>query len=389
MGDAISSRDAEDWEIILRMLPRGWQDKARESGAMRRCREFPNAATLLRVLLIHLAEGCSLRETAVRAAAGGLVEVSDVAVLKRLRTSGEWFRWMGERLMSQWITLRPVQPLLRKGLRIRLVDGSTVSEPGATGATYRLHYSTHLPSLACDEVHVTDTSIGESLCRFAVAEGDVLIADRGFANRNGVRHVHRCGGAVIVRLNLTNLPLTDAKSRPFLLLRRLRGLRAGQLGDWPVLVRQARDDAAPAVAGRVCAIKKSKTAAQRSRDKAIREARKQNRQIQPETLEAAAYIFVFTTLDDDIPARVILELYRGRWQVELAFKRLKSLLALGHLKKFDPQGAHAWLQGKILVAILIECMIAFAERFSPWGYPIDADTPALPLEGDFHDAAPA
>ena len=164
------------------------------------------------------------------------MEVSDVAVLKRLRTSGEWFRWMGERLMSQWITLRPVQPLLRKGLRIRLVDGSTVSEPGATGSTYRLHYSTHLPSLACDEVHVTDTSIGESLCRFAVAKGDVLIADRGFANRNGVRHVHQCGGAVIVRLNLTNLPLTDAKSRPFPLLRRLRGLRAGQLGDWPVLV---------------------------------------------------------------------------------------------------------------------------------------------------------
>jgi hypothetical protein len=112
MGDAISSRDADDWEIVLQMLPRGWQDKARESGAMRRRREFPNAATLLRVLLIHLAEGCSLRETAVRAAAGGLVEVSDVAVLKRLRRSGEWFRWMGERLMSQWITLRPVQPLL-------------------------------------------------------------------------------------------------------------------------------------------------------------------------------------------------------------------------------------------------------------------------------------
>jgi len=389
MGDAISSRDADDWEIVLQMLPRGWQDKARETGAMRRCREFPNAATLLRVLLIHLAEGCSLRETAVRAAAGGLAEVSDVAVLKRLKTSGEWFRWMGEGLMEQWITLRPVQPLLRKGLRIRLVDGSTVSEPGATGSTYRLHYSTHLPSLACDEVHITDTSIGESLCRFTVVEGDVLIADRGFANRNGVRHVAQHGGAVIVRLNLTNLPMTDGKCRPFPLLRRLRGLRAGQLGDWPVLVSQARNDTAPAVAGRVCAIKKSKTAAQRSRDKAIREARKQNRQIQPETLEAADYIFVFTTLDDDIAARTILELYRGRWQVELAFKRLKSLLALGHLKKFDPQGAHAWLQGKILVAILIECMIALAERFSPWGYPIDANTPTLPLAGDFHDATPA
>jgi DDE family transposase len=389
MDDGISSRDADDWEVVLRLLPLGWQDKARESGALRRCREFPDAAMLLRVLLIHLAEGCSLRETVVRAAEGQLVQVSDVALLKRLRLSGEWFRWMGEQLIGRFMTPRLVQPLLRADLRVRLVDGSTVSEPGATGSTWRLHYSTHLPSLACDEMHVTDISIGESLSRFRVAAGDVLIADRGFANRNGVQHVHRHGGWVIVRLNLTNLPLLDAKERPLALLAHLRRLRATQLGDWPALVPAARHHDTPAIAGRVCAIKKSKAAAQRARDKLVREARRQKRQIRPETLEAAGYIFVFTTLDADVPAPAILELYRGRWQVELAFKRLKSLLALGHLKKVDPQGAQAWLQGKLLVAILIESLIALAERFSPWGYPIAVDATALPLAGDLPDAAPA
>jgi hypothetical protein len=94
MDDDILAGVAEDWQIVLRVLPAGWQDKARELGALRRHREFPDAATLLRVLLIHLAEGCSLRETAVRAAEGQLVTVSDVALLKRLRVSGEWFRWM-------------------------------------------------------------------------------------------------------------------------------------------------------------------------------------------------------------------------------------------------------------------------------------------------------
>src|SRR3984893_3176192 len=135
MDDDILAGVAEDWQIVLRVLPLGWQDKARELGALRRCRQFADAATLLRVLLIHLAEGCSLRETAARAAEGHLVEVSDVALFKRLRVSGEWFRWMGEQLISRWMTPRPVQPLLREGLRIRLVDGSTVSEPGATGST--------------------------------------------------------------------------------------------------------------------------------------------------------------------------------------------------------------------------------------------------------------
>jgi hypothetical protein len=388
MDDDILTGVAEDWQIVLRVLPSGWPDKVRELGALRRYREFPDAATLLRVLLIHLAEGCSLRETAVRAAEGQLVTVSDVALLKRLRVSGEWFRWMGEELMRRWMTVRPVRPLLDAGLRVRIVDGSTVNEPGATGSTWRLHYAVGLPSLVCEEVHVTETTVGESLCRFQVAAGDLLIADRGYATRNGVRHVHQHGGTVIVRLNLTNLPLTDGEGNPFALLPRLRALNAGRVGDWPVAVAEDKKGLQP-VAGRVCAVKKSKAAAERARARAERDSRRGGHQVQPETLEAAEYIFVFTTLAAHVPAPAILEIYRGRWQVELTFKRLKSLLALGHLKKVDPQGAKAWLQGKLFVAILIETLIALADRFFPWGYPLATDSPSLPLAGDLANAAPS
>jgi hypothetical protein len=386
MDDDILAGVAEDWQIVLRVLPSGWPDKARELGALRRHREFPDAATLLRVLLIHLAEGCSLRETAVRAAEGQLVTVSDVALLKRLRVSGEWFRWMGEELMRRWMAPRPVRPLLDAGLRVRIVDGSTVNEPGATGSTWRLHYAVGLPLLTCEEVHVTATRVGESLCRFQVAPGDLLIADRAYATRKGVRHVHQHGGAVIVRLNLTNLPLSDAEGNPFALLAQLRTLEAGRVGDWPVAVAADKKGLQP-IAGRLCAVKKSKAAAERARARAERDSRRGGHQVQPETLEAAEYIFVFTTLAAHVPAPAILEIYRGRWQVELTFKRLKSLLALGHLKKVDPQGAKAWLQGKLFVAILIETLIALADRFFPWGYPLAPDSPALPLAGNLANAA--
>ena len=80
-------------------------------------------------------------------------------------------------------------------------------------------------------------------------------------------------------------------------------------------------------------------------------------------------------------AAAIMEFYRRRWQIELAFKRLKSLLQLGHLKKIDKDGAKAWLQGKLLVACLIEKLILTAERFSPWGYAAgDGLGIAAPLE---------
>jgi transposase len=135
------------------------------------------------------------------------------------------------------------------------------------------------------------------------------------------------------------------------------------------------------MAVRVCAYKK--TAAQtRAAVKSIeQESRKKNSKVKPETLEAAGYVIVLTTLLEP-SADEIMEFYRKRWQVELAFKRLKSLLQLGHLKKADEQGAKAWLQGKLMVACLIESLILTAERFSPWGYkspPTRTTEEALPL----------
>jgi hypothetical protein len=92
-----------------------------------------------------------------------------------------------------------------------------------------------------------------------------------------------------------------------------------------------------------------------------------------------AYTFVFTTLDRSFAPATVLEIYRGRWQIELAFKRLKSIIALGHLRKTGLEGAKAWLHGKLLVAFLIEALIIAGERFFPWGYPIVQEPPAAPL----------
>ena len=158
---------SEQWEIVCRTLPVGWREKAKELKAMRRQRgEIQEPETLLRILMIHLLDGCSLRETATRAVYGGLAQVSDVALLKRLRACGEWFRWIGGELMRQHVGTDGALDLL-PGRRLRLVDGSTVSEPGATGSTWRIHYAFGLPSLRCDEVYVTEPDVGESLKRFS------------------------------------------------------------------------------------------------------------------------------------------------------------------------------------------------------------------------------
>ena len=352
----------QDWDVVMQMLPAQWEVKAIELGAMRRLRGFDSVGTLLRVLLIHLADGCSLRETAVRASAGGLANVSDVALLKRLRGCGAWFQWMAQEMAAD-MALSPATDVLLPGRRVRLVDGSSVCEPGATGSTWRLHYALDLRTLSCDEVHVTEASVGESLTRFTIRPGDVIMADRGFTNRRGLRHVISHKADVVLRANLTNLPLLDQSGQRLELLPLLRTLAIGQAADWPAHAQ----DAIGAIAVRVCAYRKTAAQTLAAQQAIEQEARKKKRNVHADTLEGSGYVIVLTTLTEP-SAAAIMEFYRRRWQIELAFKRLKSLLQLGHLKKFDKDGARAWLQGKLLVACLIEKLILTAERFSPWGY---------------------
>jgi len=366
----------EDWQFLLTFLPPGWQGKARELGAIRRYRRFENPEVLLRTLLIHLAMGCSLRETAARAKQGHITQVSDVALLKRLKAAGDWLRWLAAGVMQTWVTKQP-EAIFGEKLRLRIIDGSTIQEPGSTGTTWRLHYSILLPTLQCNEVHVTRPKIGESFQRYQVQPGDLFLGDRGSARREAIFHVLQGGGQVLVRTNLTNLPLVGESGLPFPLLEHLRTLTGAELGDWDVYVPHDRQ----LIPGRICALKKNNLATEKAIRKAMETSRKQGYRPRPETLEAAAYTMVFTTLvrDEFKPAK-ILEMYRGRWQVELAFKRLKSLLGLGHLKKTDEDVAKAWLQGKLLVAFLIEALIASAERFFPWGYPLSPETQPVSLE---------
>ena len=164
----------EDFEYLVTFLPKDWRSQAKLLGALRRCRGIPSPDVLLRLLLIHLAEGCSLRETALRASKGGLLKISDVAIMDRLRASGQWFQWMSSELMKRWVIRQPSSVYGEKW-NIRIIDGTRVKEPGPTGSSWCIHYSIGLPSLQCDELIVRDKhGNGETFSHFKVKKGDLL-----------------------------------------------------------------------------------------------------------------------------------------------------------------------------------------------------------------------
>ena len=352
---------AQDWDIVKRMLPEDWEISARQCGALRRCRNVDNAETLLRLILLHVAGGLSLRQTAARAHQLGWAELSDVALLKRLRASANWLDYLCSAL---WGRMNWPGGLNARGRQWRVVDATTLEEPAAVGISWRVHYSIRLPTMGCDFVSVTGVRGGETLCRIPVRTGDVVLADRGYSHRAGAAWVMSQGGDVVVRHQGANFPLLTAKGTSFELLPALRDLSGHQPGSWPVAFEHE---------GRrwrawLHAVRKSAAAAQRAKEELRRE---RGEGLQPETLEMAEYVVVLVSLEPkELSPVQALSLYRGRWQIELVFKRLKGLLGIGDLAKYDPDSARAWMQAKLLTALLIERLEREARFFSPWGFPL-------------------
>ena len=98
------------------------------------------------------------------------------------------------------------------------------------------------------------------------------------------------------------------------------------------------------------------------------------------TLRYAQYVLVFTTLSEaEASPEQVLEAYRLRWQIELTFKRLKSLAQLGHIPKHDDRSSRAWLYAKLLLALLSQKLARVGKAISPWGYLIPQTPQPQPL----------
>jgi hypothetical protein len=356
----------EDWQVLLGLFPSDWEELGRSTGAVARLRGFDSLNDLLRTLLLHVGCGWSLRETAVQARLAGIAEVSDVTLLNRLRQAEDWLRQLCQRLWKDnGVDLEPAL----QGRPVRLVDATTVREPGKTGGQWRIHYSLRLPALECDYFELTPVkgkNAGERLGRFAFHSGEVVLADAGYSHPPGIGAVVRQGADVCVRLNPASLPLLDERGRPFPLLRRIKTLRrAGEIAEWRVWVQTGETR----IAGRVCAVRKSEEAIRKAQRRITRRQQRGTSSATAETREYACYILVFTTLlSRQIPSRQVLESYRLRWQIELTFKRLKSIAQLGHIPKQDDQSSRAWLYGKLFVALLSQKLVRVGSAVSPWGY---------------------
>jgi hypothetical protein len=333
---------------------------ARAHGAFSRVREVKTAVDLLRLVLTYGPGRLSLRSAAATAAEGGLCDISDVALMKRIRRAADWL----EALCAEQISLAGAA-LGEAAGAITLVDGSLIRSPG-TGTNYRLHLQWDATRQRSVAARISTTAVGERLDLLSSGGICILIGDRGYPQPDGLRNTLASGADVRVRLTWNSLSLTTHDGQPLDWLALCEQAHGTGHVDRPVLVRKAHRRFEP-LPMRLVLLPKPAAAAAAARKAAERASRKaQRKQVDPRTLACAGHLILLTSL---APARfTVLQLgalYRLRWQIELLFKRLKSLLHLDRLPAKDADLARTWLHAHLLVALRVEDYIADEQAFPP------------------------
>ena len=337
------------WSWILAQISQlvPIEETARKFKAFVRPRGIKSASDLLRLALVY-ASGTSLRGSSAWAQLGGIAEVSGPAVYKRLANAADWLGFIAGKLAAQ---TRPQINGTWAGWRLRVIDASTICEPAAEGTTWRLHLSYDL-SGGVDDFELTDDKGAERLTRFAWQAGDLGIGDRGYARPGDFAPVLESGAHLVVRTGWNSLRLLTPSGEPFDLFDALARLRGDAAGHHIHL--DTHDPERPLLPLRLIIGRVPPDKMEIARKKVMARALKAGKKVDPRSLEAAGYVMLLTSLPDQYDAAAILQLYRLRWQIELLFKRFKSLLGLGDLPIKQRDLARSWIFAKLILALLAE-----------------------------------
>jgi hypothetical protein len=304
-----------------------------------------------------------LRSTAAWAEAVGEASLSDVALLKRLRGCGPWLAAMVSRLGAE---LSPEGAAAEGERRIVAVDATTVCSPGGLHKSYQvLHTVYDVGEQHFRTTQVTDRHVAERLDLGCVEQGEIRLGDRVYGRYADLAAVTTAGADYVVRLSAIALRLTRARSNAWDTPRidvRGRPLRRAAL--CRLAERRGVQDLAVQVHGgkhdmplkaRLIVLPLPAAQAEAARRRMRKNARRWGYTASADALATAGCLMLITSLPaKQWPAERVLALYRRRWQVELAFKRLKSLLDLESLRAFDDGLVNAWIHAVLLVAMLID-----------------------------------
>jgi len=194
-------------------------------------------------------------------------------------------------------------------------------------------------------------------------ENWLVIADRAYGSLVSIEHCLQAQANFVLRLKHDAFKLYNEDGSEFTLLEKLRFV-ANEAVNFEVYVKLKTLGKTKL---RVCAVKIPDNKLDKVERKFKRKDVRMQRKTSKEALDMAKYVVVISALPDKVSADEIISLYRLRWQVEIYFKRLKSIIDFGNVPLKREDSIATWLNGKLIISLLIEQMISEVS-FSPCDY---------------------
>jgi hypothetical protein len=317
----------DDWEQILACLPNDLEERAKATGAFTRARGVPNAKTLLRLLLAYCATRMSFRQTVTWAKNQDLAHLSDVSLIERMERCESWISGLLQTCLAIEKPAASTRP-------IHLVDATHIVS--AEKQLWRLHIVYDACCQTVEQVVLADSHTAENFQNFKAQAGVLYLADRAYGTPKSIASILDAGGEVLCRMKAARY-LPHANSQKVVEIQAERG----------------RVIMAPIPAEKLAKAEK----------RVKRKASRNQRQINEKTLEANRYLCLFCS-DNSLTAQEAVDLYRWRWQIELQFKRLKSLQNLDEMTLKSPLLIRVYLLCHTLLAVIAQ-QLQQAAVFSP------------------------
>jgi len=363
MGHGMANIDAlHGWDAIRSYLPSDYvclADVHRQVETQYGNSKIRTADDLLRLILLHVGANLPLRQTVVLMAEAGGPSVSPMRLHKKMCRAAPYLQALVARMVG-W----PVVGAAERwgGYIFTAVDATVVTGPGSVGTDARIHTKLRLADVSLLDVQVTDDLGGESLRRFAWEPGELAVGDRAYSTALGVDHVTRAGADVLVRYRLGGITLCTREGAPLDVLEQARAIGDQERLDLDVHALLPNRH----INGRFIAMRLPPDAAERARKRLRLENGTKTRATSAQSLEAAGYVMLFTTAKRErLDAERCLQGYRLRWQIELQFKRWKSLCGFDYLPNQRDDTTLAWLYAKLLLGALLDRMASIPTELSP------------------------
>jgi len=298
----------------------------------------------------------SLRGTAAMADEAGIALLSDKGVLGRLRKAGDWLEHLLGRLLAVKLNRDPDSD--DGSLELAIVDGSVICAPAGKGADWRLHGRFDPGQGRFGDLVLSKARVSERVGRTRIEPGRTTIQDRGYARVRDFADILAAGGHFITRIGWRSLRLLGADRRAINVLALLPQDECpaehtvylkGITGPLRLVIQRVPPEKA-----------------ERQRKRVSRKAGKAGHTLDPRTALAAGYLMLITSLACEAqPAERIVSLYRHRWQIELAFKRLKTIAGIDKLPATDPALARTWLLAHLIAAVMTDEIASEIVGFPP------------------------